>query len=96
MRTCLAAHELPAEYRDDRAGYVDLVVGEIQPHGQGGHVDCFGVGGNEQYAHTALPFTLPYQTARWTGKRGMAAGPPCPLPSRVPPEGFQCPLRSAR
>ncbi len=29
--TCLAAHELPAEYRDRRTEYVDLVVEEILP-----------------------------------------------------------------
>ncbi len=32
LRTCLAAHEIPAEYRDRRADYVRLVVEEILPH----------------------------------------------------------------
>ena len=31
VRTCLAAHEFPPEYRDDRGGYVDLVCEEILP-----------------------------------------------------------------
>ena len=31
VRTCLAAHELPEEYRDRRADYVDLVTREILP-----------------------------------------------------------------
>jgi imidazolonepropionase len=31
VTTCLAAHEVPEEYRERRAEYVDLVVGEILP-----------------------------------------------------------------
>ena len=31
VRTCLAAHEVPAEYRDDRQAYVRLVTEEILP-----------------------------------------------------------------
>lgn len=31
VRTCLAAHEFPPEYRGDRAAYVDLVCEEILP-----------------------------------------------------------------
>ncbi len=31
VRTCLAAHEVPEEWRHDRAGYVDLVCGTILP-----------------------------------------------------------------
>jgi imidazolonepropionase len=30
--TLLAAHVLPPEYSDDRAGYLDLICGEILPH----------------------------------------------------------------
>ncbi len=33
--TLLAAHVVPPEYREDRAGYVDLVVEEIIPHAAG-------------------------------------------------------------
>ncbi|MFO7652516.1 MAG: imidazolonepropionase [Candidatus Krumholzibacteriia bacterium] len=31
VRTCLAAHELPSEYRDRRATYVDLVCEQVLP-----------------------------------------------------------------
>ncbi len=31
VRTCLAAHEVPPEFRDDRRGYVELVTGTILP-----------------------------------------------------------------
>lgn len=35
VRTCLAAHEVPPEYRDDRDGYVDLVCETILPAAAG-------------------------------------------------------------
>jgi len=45
VRTCLAAHEVPLEYRDDRSGYLELVTGTILPavvrHGLAERVDVF-------------------------------------------------------
>jgi imidazolonepropionase len=31
VRTCLAAHEVPQEFKNDRAGYIDLIISEILP-----------------------------------------------------------------
>lgn len=43
--TLLAAHAIPPEYKEDRAGYVDLIVDELIPavarEGLAQYVDCF-------------------------------------------------------
>ncbi len=64
--TLLAAHALPPEYRDDRAGYIDLICQQIIPHVAkhklADAVDAFCEGIGFTYAETQQVFDA---AARW-------------------------------
>lgn len=64
--TLLAAHALPPEYRDDRAGYIDLICQQIIPHvakhNLADAVDAFCEGIGFTYTETQQVFDA---AARW-------------------------------